>query len=177
MTYPKDSSDSKILVTVIWILDSLHMALISMTIYHYLVSNYNNPSALGVGHWSLFVSIVVNIVIASIVQGFFTLRIFQLCNERLRWWVASGIALLIVAHMGTGFETVGCFFIKKEFSKLREITLFAAMPFAVFAVSSDIAIAIALCILLHNSRTSFSRTNAVISTLMMYAINRCLLTS
>ncbi|KAM6501409.1 hypothetical protein JOM56_004423 [Amanita muscaria] len=195
MTYPKDQGWMKTLVSVIWILDTVHMALVSMTIYHYLVTNYSNPSALAVGHWSLYVSIVVNIAIASIVQLFFTMRIFQLCSQNLRWWVALTILLLIAGHIGFGLETVVFLFIKQEFSRLAEITLIAAMPFALFAVLSDIAIATALCILLHSSRTSFSRyssmnylrilgsdslhfrTNAVLSTLMMYAINRCLLTS
>lgn len=177
MTYPKDQGGIKTLVSVIWILDTVHMALVSMTIYHYLVTNYSNPSALAVGHWSLYVSIVVNIAIASIVQLFFTMRIFQLCSQNVRWWVALTILLLIAGHIGFGLETVAFLFIKKEFSRLAEITLIAAMPFALFAVLSDIAIATALCILLHSSRTSFSSTNAVLSTLMMYAINRCLLTS
>ena len=72
------------------------------------------------------------------------------------------------------------------------------MPFAIFAVLSDVSIAVALCILLHGSRTNFKRcvylcasldikfnrlfcvtvsTNAIVTTLTIYAINRCLLTS
>jgi len=159
------------------LLDSFHMILVSVSIYHYLISNYNNPSALAYGHWSLYVSVIANIVIASVVQGFFTLRIFQLCSQRIRWWVAGFIIILIIAHVGFGLETVAFFFMKQEFSKLSDITLVAAMPFAIFAVLTDIVIAIALCILLNENRTSFSRTNAIISTLMVYAINRCLLTS
>jgi hypothetical protein len=74
------------------------------------------------------------------------------------------------------------------------------MPFAIFAVLSDVSIAVALCVLLHGSRTNFRRcvylctsldiagkfnrlfcvtvsTNAIVTTLTIYAINRCLLTS
>ncbi|KAG6819569.1 hypothetical protein H0H93_010628 [Arthromyces matolae] len=68
-------------------------------------------------------------------------------------------------------------FIKKEFTKLSEITLFAAMPFALFAVLSDIAIAASLVALLWGNRTGFRRTVTLVNTLIVYAINRCILTS
>ncbi|PPQ70253.1 hypothetical protein CVT24_013078 [Panaeolus cyanescens] len=55
--------------------------------------------------------------------------------------------------------------------------IFAATPFAIFAVLSDILIAAALCVLLHGSKTGMKRTNAIITTLIIFAINRCLLTS
>jgi len=60
---------------------------------------------------------------------------------------------------------------------MPELTFIAATPYAVFAVLSDVAVAAALCILLHGSRTVFTRTNALITNLIVYAINRCLLTS
>ncbi|KAG6918735.1 hypothetical protein DXG01_012220 [Tephrocybe rancida] len=69
------------------------------------------------------------------------------------------------------------FFIKKELSRLSEITLFAAMPFALFAVLADIFIALSLVVLLWGSRTGFRRTNTLVNILIVYAINRCVLTS
>ncbi|TFK37299.1 hypothetical protein BDQ12DRAFT_216821 [Crucibulum laeve] len=175
--YPKDSSENKLLVSMIWVLDTAHMALVSLCMYHYLVTNYANPPALGIGHWSLFMSVALNVVIAFVVQIFFTFRIFRLSSAKIRWWITGIISLAILAHFCFGIETVVFLFIKKELKKLPEITLFAAMPFALVAVLSDIFIALALCILLHGSRTGFRRTNAVVTTLMIYAINRCLLTS
>ncbi|KAG6825277.1 hypothetical protein H0H92_004230 [Tricholoma furcatifolium] len=66
----------------------------------------------------------------------------------------SLFCVLILAHFAFGVETVIFLFIKKELSKLSEITLFAAMPFALFAVLSDIVIAGSLVILLWGSRTA-----------------------
>lgn len=68
-------------------------------------------------------------------------------------------------------------FIKKRLDKLPDITLYAAMPFALFAVLSDVLIAVSLCVLLHGNRTGFKSTNTLITSLIVYAINRCLLTS
>ncbi|KAH9942616.1 hypothetical protein B0H21DRAFT_710263 [Amylocystis lapponica] len=53
----------------------------------------------------------------------------------------------------------------------------AATPFAVFAVVSDFVVAAALCVLLYKGRSDFKATNTLVHQLMVYAINRCLLTS
>jgi len=65
----------------------------------------------------------------------------------------------------------------KDFTALHQMTLIAAMPFALFAVLSDVCITAALCVLLYGRRGIFRRTHAIIDTLIVYAINRCLLTS
>ncbi|KAG1729339.1 uncharacterized protein EDB91DRAFT_1060052, partial [Suillus paluster] len=67
-------------------------------------------------------------------------------------------------------------FMKKEFSTLSEITLYAAMPFAITAVLSDVFIACSLCILLHGNHSPVIDTNMLINTLIIYAINHCILT-
>ncbi|KDR78087.1 hypothetical protein GALMADRAFT_1301078 [Galerina marginata CBS 339.88] len=177
VSYPKDSTNMKLLVAFIWVLDTVHFALISQTVYYYLVTNYFNPLGLVDGHWSLFVSVILNSIIACIVQSFFIVRIFRLCKAKVRWWVASVLGMLVVAHFAFGIETVVFMFIKKELARIPEINLFAATPFAIFAVLSDILIAGALCYLLHGSRTGFKRTDTIVTTLIIYAINRCLLTS
>ncbi|KAF9447379.1 hypothetical protein P691DRAFT_802529 [Macrolepiota fuliginosa MF-IS2] len=175
--YPDDGLGLKALVSLIWVLDSLHMAVVSYCIYYYLVINYSNPIALGVGHWSLFISVGLNIVIACIVQCFFTRKIHALCKPKLKWFVTAFISLSVLAHFAFGIETVAFLFIKKELARLPEMTLIAATPFAITAVLSDIFIAAALCFLLHGRKTGFKNTNTVVSKLIVYAINRCLLTS
>lgn len=179
VSYPDDSRDNKALVYIIWLLDTLHIVFASISVYHYLVTNYDNPSSLAFVHWSLIVSVAVNIVIACIVQTFFTIQIFLLANSRIRWWLSSIIGICIFAHLSFGVELITLVFIKKEFVKLSQGTLFASAvaPFGVFTIMSDILIAGSLCVLLYRSRTKYRRTNTIITTLMLYAVNRCLLTS
>ncbi|KAF8801141.1 hypothetical protein BYT27DRAFT_7198636 [Phlegmacium glaucopus] len=128
VSYPEDSRENKALVRFLrfLLLDSLHTAFISITVYHYLVTNYNNPPSLAIGHW-------------------------------LRWWLTSIIGISVLVHFGFG---VGIF-IKREFARLSDIT---------------VLIAGSLCVLLHGSRTDYKKTNAIINSLIVYAINRCLLT-
>ena len=51
------------------------------------------------------------------------------------------------------------------------------MPFGAFALLSDIVIAAALVFLLRQNRSDFEDTNSLVKTLVVYAINRCILTS
>jgi Family of unknown function (DUF6534) len=77
--------------------------------------------------------------------------------------------------------TVGIIFLKKftlrqDCSKML-VQLIAAVPFGIAAVLSDIIIAVALCVLLGSNRSSFDDTNSMINKLIVFAINRCILTS
>ncbi|EAU87439.2 hypothetical protein CC1G_02198 [Coprinopsis cinerea okayama7 len=175
--YPKDSRGNKLLVAVVWVIDSVHTALVSWCIYYYLVTNYDNPEGLKTGHWTLFTSVLCNVIVACIVQSYFTYRIFQLASQRARWWLGGIIGLTVFAHFAFGVETVVFCFIKKDFARLHEFALIAATPFAITAVLSDILIAGSLCVLLHGSRTGFRNTNRLVTMLIIYAINRCILTS
>ncbi|TFK26974.1 hypothetical protein FA15DRAFT_729106 [Coprinopsis marcescibilis] len=177
--YPNDSIGNKIMFSVVIIQFGRNLThrIVSLCIYFYLVTNYDNPGGLTKGHWSLFISILCNVILACIVQAFFTYRIHQLASPRIRWWLSSIIGITVFAHLVFGVETVAFCFIKQDFARLHEFTIIAATPFAITAVLSDVMIAGSLCILLHGSRTGFRNTNTLVTTLIIYAINRCLLTS
>ncbi|KAF8071736.1 hypothetical protein FPV67DRAFT_893955 [Lyophyllum atratum] len=175
--YPKDGYGLKLLVATIWTLDSIHVILMCHTMYHYLISGFGNVQNLLEGTWSLFTSIAINIIIAFVVQCFFTKRIYTLSPDRLKWWLSGIIGLSVLVHFFLGIETVVFFFLKKEFSRLKEVNFISVLPFAVFAILSDIFIATALCLLLASNRSDYEDTNTIINKLIVYAINRCILTS
>ncbi|TFK40317.1 hypothetical protein BDQ12DRAFT_680734 [Crucibulum laeve] len=177
MYFPRDEWVVKLLVALIWILDTLHVIFMGHALHYYLISEFGNPKAQVYGIWSLFTSIGINILMAFVVQCFFTQRIFQLCPSNKRWLVSSIIGFTVIAHFCFGMETVALVFVKREFTRLKEVSLIAALPFGVFAILSDVFIALALCILLHSNRSDFSDTNNLINKLIVYAINRCLLTT
>ncbi|KAH6909009.1 hypothetical protein BKA70DRAFT_1426160 [Coprinopsis sp. MPI-PUGE-AT-0042] len=172
--YPNDRKSTKILVAVLWILDTLHVVLMCHAMYYYLIDNFGNPGPLAFGNWSLISSVTVNIIIAFIVQSFFTQRIYTLCRQR-KWLVTGVIGFFVFAHFAFGIETVVFIYIKKEFTRIREISFYAAAPFAVTVVISDVLISTALCKFLNNSRTGYADTNSLINRLMVFSINRCLL--
>ncbi|EIN14693.1 hypothetical protein PUNSTDRAFT_130316 [Punctularia strigosozonata HHB-11173 SS5] len=157
--FRKDNLNLKILVAAIWALDTVHSTL--------MADKLNNPE----------VSILVNLMVSVLVQAFFAKRIFIVASPSTRWWIVSPVMLLIAAHFGFGIVTIVSAIQRKALVRLREIFHFATLPFAVVTVAADVAIAGSLCVLLYNRRTGFRRSNNVIHTLIVYAVNRCLLTS
>jgi len=175
--YPKDDVSLKLLVTSLWVFDTVHVAFMSHTMYWYLVTGFGDVENLQNGVWSLFASMLMNVILAFIVQCFFTKRIYFLCPPKVKWWLPSCTGFIVLAHFCFGLETVGEFFQKKAFVKLQEAKWDAALPFAVAAILSDVVIAAALCTLLNNNRTEYKATNNLINRLILLAINRCVLTS
>ncbi|PAV16710.1 hypothetical protein PNOK_0833000 [Pyrrhoderma noxium] len=175
MRYPGDLLTTKFLVGFLWILDTFHVVLVAQSMYHYLITNFSNPAVLDDGTWTIFVSIGLNVCIAFVVKCFFTQKIHGL-SER-NWFLTIPLTLVVVAHFAFGLETMGRLLVIKKFSRLPELNNTAALPFAIFAMVSDIAITCALIFLLQNRRTTFKSTNMLINYLIIYTINRCLLTS
>ncbi|KIY43862.1 hypothetical protein FISHEDRAFT_77786 [Fistulina hepatica ATCC 64428] len=198
MRYPRDKIALKVFVMVMWLLDSLHSSFVCYIIYYYLVTASQDPQLRDAGIWTLYVrcrhsasfttaeqqisiqtSLLINIITALLVQCYFTERIHTLSTPPFRWWLTTVLAIFIFAHCCFGLDTVVQFFIQKDFDKLdvTRVTNTGPVPFALFAILSDIVIAAALCWLLRNNRSDFSDTNYIIDRLIVYAINRCILTS
>ncbi|OAX30694.1 hypothetical protein K503DRAFT_778068 [Rhizopogon vinicolor AM-OR11-026] len=82
--------------------------------------------------------------------------------------------LLVIANFSFGLQTA-VFMFSKTFGALQQIILYPVVPLAVASLLSDLCIAIALCVLLHGNRSPIIETNTLINTLIVYAVNRCLL--
>ncbi|TFK31699.1 hypothetical protein BDQ12DRAFT_671660 [Crucibulum laeve] len=86
-------------------------------------------------------------IIALFSKLFFTVQIFHMSSKKIRWWLAS-------------------------------LVLFTIVPLGAFGAISDFTIASSLCALLHGRKSNiFSSTHKLLTTLIVYAINRCILTS
>ncbi|OAX36712.1 hypothetical protein K503DRAFT_281959 [Rhizopogon vinicolor AM-OR11-026] len=154
--YPRDSKSMKFLVALIC---------------------FGNENALNTAVWSLIGSIALNLCIAVLVQTYFAFRIYRLSRPSIRWWLTGSIMLVIIAHFAFGMETVVLMFGNTAFDTLQQFTLIASTPFAITNVLSDICVAVPLCVLLRGKRSPITGTKVLINTLIVYAINRCLLTS
>ncbi|KII89955.1 hypothetical protein PLICRDRAFT_40137 [Plicaturopsis crispa FD-325 SS-3] len=161
--YTKDSRALKLLVLGVWLLDTLHVSFVGHAMYHYLVSSFGNPVAFVDGIWSLYSSMLVNLVMAIVVQSFFAMRIHHLCQSQIKWYLTTIILLIVFLHFCFGMETAVEFFIIRRLDKLQDVTFIAVLPFGITAVLSDIIIAVALCILLASNRSEFE---VIVFTLM-----------
>ncbi|KAL4268778.1 DUF6534 domain-containing protein [Pleurotus pulmonarius] len=175
--YPKDPLRLKLLVTALWVLDTLHVILMGHALYYYLIKSYGKPSQLEEGTSTLFTSVAVNVFMAFVVQWFFSVRIFQLRTGKITLCLAILTAFFVFAHFCFGIEMVILSFVKKRFDRLSELNYIAALPFAIAAILSDVLVAASLCYLLGSTKTDFDDTRNILNKLIIWSINRCVLTS
>ncbi|KAI6158164.1 hypothetical protein BKA82DRAFT_996580 [Pisolithus tinctorius] len=76
-------------------------------------------------------------------------------------------------------ETVILEFVNRGASILTQITFYDVTPAWATIVAAEVLITGSLCVLLydHGSGSGFPRTKRLLNTLVVYAVNRCLLTS
>ncbi|KAH6888795.1 hypothetical protein BKA70DRAFT_57707 [Coprinopsis sp. MPI-PUGE-AT-0042] len=176
--YPNDGRGKKFIVGWLWVLDTAHTCLACLSMYHYLITNYANPVVLLRCHWSILISVLVNRLIGVIAQGYFTFMAFKLYPPRFKWCLGLTTDFFVIVHglYGTAFVVL-CFIWDGDYARIREANIYAATPAVAVGVVAEILIAGSLCILLHGKETGFEGTKRLIKIIIIYAINRCLLTS
>ncbi|KAI0034412.1 hypothetical protein K488DRAFT_45459 [Vararia minispora EC-137] len=173
--YPGDPIYMKALVGAVWALDTLHQALISHAVYIYLVKNFFNPLILTTVIWSVVAEVMVNGVMALLVQGFFVLRIFKLSGRNL--WLSVPVAAMSLAEFGVITTYVARATPFTSYAQALQLKSLSLTVNALTAVT-DVAIAAVLCFLLQKSRTGFRRrSDTLITKLIIFTVNTGLLTS
>ncbi|KAI6107467.1 hypothetical protein EDD16DRAFT_107762 [Pisolithus croceorrhizus] len=173
----KDASTVKFLVAATCILDTLHVSFMCHMLYHYLVTNYGVPTSLDYIVWSFPASALVNLLVIVVVQFFFAHKIYRLCRREVRWLVTVPIILLVLVMYGSGMVVVVLMFVDHKTSTLTETWYYTVTPSAATVVAAEVLITVSLCILLYDgsSYSPFPRAKRLVNTLIIYAINRCLL--
>ncbi|KAI6003126.1 hypothetical protein EDD15DRAFT_2361003 [Pisolithus albus] len=133
-----------------------------------------------------------------ITSSFFAYKIYYLCRPQVKWLVTAPIILFVLAHFGFGIEAeiAVLTFTNNEFSSLPTIKVvlltenllyqltghyfqfYALIPCATVIVLAEVLITLSLCILLYDSgsHSVFPRTKHLLNILIIYVVNRCLLT-
>ncbi|KAK7458146.1 hypothetical protein VKT23_010054 [Stygiomarasmius scandens] len=170
----RDKAVFKLLVVFLWALDTFDSALNCHILYHYLVSNYLNALAIVIPVW--YVSVIIHVAITSlsnfIIRSMFARRIYRLSGNNIPvtlWIVAVSLTDLICGIV----ITVKAFGIS-SYLELDKLSNLMYLNFA-SGTTSDLSVALVLCFLLHRSRTGFTKTDSLISILMLYTVNTGLL--
>ncbi|KAJ3717554.1 hypothetical protein C8R42DRAFT_711666 [Lentinula raphanica] len=90
-SYPKDPISTKLVVAIVWCLDTFHLVLIAQSTYHYLIDNWGVLEALGFSTWELDLNVVFIGLSSFVCQVFFLKRI----------WVFSKKNIFLVAFLAT----------------------------------------------------------------------------
>ncbi|KAJ3507836.1 hypothetical protein NMY22_g16808 [Coprinellus aureogranulatus] len=155
-------------VAAVMLFDTVHQALITHTVYTYVVTNWGNPNILGALTWS-----IVGLT-ALLVQSFLTMRVWKLSNKNI---ILTGLAsLLVVAEFVCIVVFTGIAMTYQTFLELAQLETLSRVVNAL-AAAGDVLIAACLCVMLHRSRTGFTRSDTMINKLIMFAVNTGVLTS
>ncbi|KAK0199247.1 hypothetical protein DFS33DRAFT_376261 [Desarmillaria ectypa] len=174
-THQRDGWPLKLIVAAVMVFDTVHQALISHTVYTYLVTHYGDAAELQKTVWSLLAEVLFNGFTAFLVQSFLTLRVWHLSNRNS--FVTTIVASLVIAEFGcvVAFGTLALTTVR-DFAELATLK-YLSISVNALAAAGDVLIACTLCLLLHRSRTGFEKSDTMINKLIVFAVNTGLLTS
>ncbi|KAI0311494.1 hypothetical protein OF83DRAFT_755348 [Amylostereum chailletii] len=174
--YSTDRWTLKAFVGCLWALDIFDFALNGHILYWYLVTNYTNPLALeGKVVWSLSAHVLVTSVVDFMIRAMFARRIFRLSNGNVP--LTAGVLATSLLDLVVGIVITVKTVTLGSIANLETLSTLFYINFASGA-GSDVYVAVVLCYYLARSRTGFNtRTDSVVTVLMLYTINTGLLTA
>ncbi|KAJ7575287.1 hypothetical protein C8J56DRAFT_975834, partial [Mycena floridula] len=174
--YPGDRLVLKLMVGLLWILDTLTTVLISESVYTYLVLNLNNLIADSVIPWSYGAEFLVVVLIILISQIFFAVQIWLVSNNKKI--IVGPIILLSLASFACGIVAT-----YDLFTSTSAVVVSAPHELIVGSLTQGLA-AICDCLItgaliyyLHSRRTGIRSTEVMIDKLIMYGVSRGTLTA
>ncbi|KAJ8487784.1 hypothetical protein ONZ51_g3979 [Trametes cubensis] len=169
----KDSTVMKGLVTLLWALDTLHLLLISHTVYSYTISNFGNIPALLKPTWSVLV--LVTGVSDGIIRALYCYRIWIVSGKN--WLVCAAIAIASLVTLGSSLAYTIVGLRSDTYIDLEKFSWLLYFSLA-WTFLSDLLIAVTMCILLSKRRYgNFRKVDHTIRVLILYSINTGALTT
>ncbi|KAK0457411.1 uncharacterized protein EV420DRAFT_1643753 [Desarmillaria tabescens] len=174
--YPFDRPVYKGLVLLILLLETIDQTFIGHVVYYYTISNFANVLALvrGTVTWSFILQQTIGAIVGCIVKTSFALRVWRF-SERNKF-ITGIILLLTYGQLGLAITfTVKAF----ELSGVFEVVHLRALGSTSLGVGvlTDLATAMSLCYFLNKLRTGYHKSDSLVNSLVLYAINTGALTS
>ncbi|TFK98190.1 hypothetical protein BDV98DRAFT_573220 [Pterulicium gracile] len=169
----RDTVSFRVLMGFLWVFDAFHLVLLTICMYHYLISNFGDVEAALLPTWSIIGQIFMTCISNFIVRTIFGVRVWILSGKNVFWGAALAGATLFT--FGSGL-TVGSLGFGRTFAEWTRHSIWLYLSHGT-AVFSDVVVAGSLVYFLRKRRTGVQRADSILATLMSYAVNTCLLTS
>ncbi|PIL34890.1 hypothetical protein GSI_02677 [Ganoderma sinense ZZ0214-1] len=172
----RDSTSMRSFVALLFTLDTVSMFLTVVTLYDFVVTDFGDPLLLFSVPPSLAVLNAFTVLISTSSQCFFARRLWLLSNGNKL--LVGTIVLGALGDFGLGVAISVYMYYHREIAALSslEIRILGGIESGM-SVICDVAIVIGLCYYLNSKRTGFKRTDSIIDRLIIYAINRGVLTA
>ncbi|KAI1783894.1 hypothetical protein LXA43DRAFT_1102026 [Ganoderma leucocontextum] len=154
-------------VALLLLLDTAHQAIIIQALYYYVITNYSNPFALLKSSWSIPTEVIINAVIAFVVESFFVLRIWKLGRDR---YVTATAMLFTVAHLTMNlYYPIEQFFNPDFPAGVKRLKTTGSSGLAV-AVVADTFISAAMVWYLHKGKSGIRKSDDMIGRIIALTI-------
>ncbi|EIN08890.1 hypothetical protein PUNSTDRAFT_67859 [Punctularia strigosozonata HHB-11173 SS5] len=153
--------------TIVWILETLHAAISWAYMYSATVTYYGQPAHLTSVPWSLSATVVIGGTVATLVQAFFTYRLWRLSRSlylAIVGWVLAMIhlgAILAVGILASEIKQLGVF---------AERYLWVALLAIADSLVLDIFNTVGLCYYLNKQQTMFTRMSLLLDKIAAWTI-------
>ncbi|KAG7441238.1 uncharacterized protein BT62DRAFT_546460 [Guyanagaster necrorhizus] len=177
--YPNDGWIFKASVGIIWVLDTIDVAVTTHVWYFYSIKNFGNFQAFTQGNivWSFKLHILICVSIRVFVQAVYALRLWKL-GHHLYQSILWLVILVTASNAGCGIYLVKDVFSIPSFSQTPTIRNALISLFAM-SISAEFILSVAMMYTLNKGRTSsvFPNTIAILLTLMQMVLISGLVTS
>ncbi|KAJ6537205.1 hypothetical protein DFH09DRAFT_1178240 [Mycena vulgaris] len=172
--YDRDALYIKALVAAAVILDTIHLAFVIHTVYHYLITHYYQNEALKVITWSVSLEALPTGITAGLVQSFYAYRVWKMSHRN--YFLTGIILVLVLATTGCGIAWVIIALQGGTYERLLQITPLT-ITINALSTGADVFITSILCFMLHQTKPPSLQTETIINRLILFTINTGLLTS
>ncbi|KAG8221664.1 hypothetical protein J3R82DRAFT_1948 [Butyriboletus roseoflavus] len=172
--YPKDPLPLKLIVALLWLLDTFDACMTSHILFSYLVKNYLNPLDIATLVWSVFIHVGVTCIMDAIVRSMFAQQIWKFSGKNIVLTSIVGTITLCILVISLVI-TIEMF----RLQSLTQLHKFSTLLYINFGIgaSADLFVAIVLCYYLFMSGIGFRSTDTLLNTLNAYIVTTGLLTS
>ncbi|KIJ45015.1 hypothetical protein M422DRAFT_30180 [Sphaerobolus stellatus SS14] len=178
----RDTSVLKVTILLLITLTTLQTIFTGHQLYYTFIISTGNPALMDRISFSALGEYACTQLTAFVAQLFFASRIWLVSkslHSRVRY-MAVPVIVLGLLQMNAGLAIVSIEAISKTFSSLRSRRhiLRDVMTLQGSATAAcDILISISLCYVFHSHRSGIKRTDSLINRMIIYAINRGIVTS
>ncbi|KAJ7641961.1 hypothetical protein FB45DRAFT_786088 [Roridomyces roridus] len=172
--YKSDPKPLKSLVLSVWLLDTIHTALIWAAVWDCLIGDYGSFSSVDHIPWPIPLTVILTAILTFLIHCFLAHRIFMLSGRN--YFMALPVLILAVVRVVSASVTT------QQMEQYGSYTEFKAHAFWLFtlglSVSSavDILITALLSYLLQSTRPTANRLNAMVNKLTVAAFETGALT-
>ncbi|KIY63683.1 hypothetical protein CYLTODRAFT_129969 [Cylindrobasidium torrendii FP15055 ss-10] len=165
----RDSWPIRTAVTLVLLCDTIQMALLSESLYLYVITHHGDSAYLARLEKTLIVELFFSGIVGLITQSFYAYRIWAVSKK---WYLVAFVAALIT----TAFVLLTVYFvIVIKFEYISDLgqrkTTILSVTVNGFTAACDISITIIMVAFLERSKTGFRKSNAMINRLIFFVFN------